>query len=190
MKKEKSPMKKTDIFLIILGVFIVIGLAIGATYAFWKRDFTQEASNTGTVSCLKMTFTENTNAINLTGIYPVSDEVGRKNTPYTFTLKNECNQNANYTVSLETLAGTTLDAAYLAAVLDDGEVTKLSAYPVGTTVLSDSLESRILTQGKLLSKGSVTYNLRLWMPSDVTSTTAMSKGYFGKIIVTGTVAED
>ena len=104
-------MKKKTIMIAII-ILLVLSVAIGISYAYWVLNLNQDSKNIVSTKCLNITFTEG-DAINLQKTYPMDDEEGSKLTPYTFTLKNECSDKANYQINLETLVESTLDINYV-----------------------------------------------------------------------------
>ena len=77
-------MKKKYIFLMI--VFLL--LFIGASYALWVQDLYQTDENLMATSCFNITM-EQANTIGIQNAYPITDESGRKLTPYTFKITNK-----------------------------------------------------------------------------------------------------
>lgn len=92
--------KKVIVTLLVIFVIVLIG----TSYALWQLTFTQNGTNVITTGCLKLTLTEETEAINLTDVTPTSDVVGKKLDPFTFTLENVCTTEASYVVNLETVS--------------------------------------------------------------------------------------
>ena len=93
--------KKSNILILrylLLGIFALIGVS----YAVWQLTFTQTESNVVTTGCFKVEFTDE-NPITFGESYPISDEEGKSITPYTFTLTNTCDNEANYYINLETI---------------------------------------------------------------------------------------
>ena len=76
---------------IYYGLLITLVVFMGVSYAWFRLKLTQTNSNViGTRTCLDATFTEETSKITLSDAFPISDEDGLKQTPFTFTLKNNC----------------------------------------------------------------------------------------------------
>ena len=106
--------------------------------------------------------------ISLENAYPISNEKGKKLTPFSFTVTNTCDIFASYTVSLESLKGTTLSSKFLNAMINNEEIKKLSDYEITDTVNTGSIESHILAKGSLGSGDSEDYTLRVWIDYDTT----------------------
>ena len=91
--------KSKVITLTIIGVLLAMSVLIGVSYSLWRITLTQETSNILTASCFDVTFTEDNN-ISLQNAYPLYDEDGKKLTPYTFTIQNNCEAYATYNIQL------------------------------------------------------------------------------------------
>ena len=133
---------KKKVILIVIIILLVLSVSIGMSYAYWLLNLNQDSKNVMSTKCLNITFTEG-DAINLQKTYPMEDEEGKKLTPYTFTLKNECNDAANYQINLETLTGSTLDINYLKVKLNN-TISVLGSNTAVTKTLSNAIDSRML----------------------------------------------
>ena len=59
---------------VIVTLFVMFAVVlIGTSYALWQLTLTQEGTNVITTGCLKLTLTDDTDAINLTDATPTSD---------------------------------------------------------------------------------------------------------------------
>ena len=181
MKEKLNKQHMTLVF----GIICVVGLlVVGISYAWWRLSFVQDKANTAVSKCLKLELANQSNEINLTNMYPISDEEGRALTPFTFTLKNTCSMSAKYTLNLEMLEGTTLNSNYLAVLVNNKDIKLLSSYNTATTVVKGSTESRTLDTGILTPNGSKDYSISLWMDKSVTlSDDAQNKVFKSKVVV-------
>ena len=173
-------MKKKTIMIAII-ILLVFSVAIGISYAYWILNLNQDSKNIVSTKCLNVTFTEG-DAINLQKTYPMDDEEGSKLTPYTFTLKNECNDKANYQINLETLTDSTLDINYVKVKLND-EISVLGSNTAVTKTLDNAIDSRMLETGILNANETKTFTLNVWLSYDAPNET-MNKSFEGKITVT------
>ncbi len=171
--------KKTIIISII--ILLVLSAAIGISYAYWALNLNQDSKNVVSTKCLNISFTEG-DAINLQKTYPMEDEEGKKLTPYTFNLKNECNDKANYQINLETLTGSTLDINYVKVKLNN-TISILGSNNAVTKTLDNAIDSRMLETGTLNAKETKSYTLNIWLSNDAPNET-MNKSFEGKITVT------
>ncbi len=108
--------KKT--ILIILGILLVLAI-IGTSYAWWTTSAFQTGENAIISNCLKLHIVDETHAIHLKNAFPISDEEGERLEPYTFTVENECDIPADYSIALEMLNATELNSNYLKYELND-----------------------------------------------------------------------
>ena len=195
MKRIKDLTKKDKIkYFVILSLLIL--LIIGTTYALLKLIGKQEDVNLVETGCFDVTMTNQENAINLDNAFPLTDEQGRTLTPFTFTLKNNCDLTASYNVNLEVLSGSTLSSAYVATLVNNGTINTLGDLPKTDTTIKGSIESRTIYKGILAPGLSVDIGVSIWIDEDVTisdnventtlkskvvvvSTPYLSKGYTG-----------
>ncbi len=176
--------KKNNVLLI--GLILILVLAIGLSYGYYLLSKVQENNNIAGSKCFNLEFTNEKNAINLDNMYPISDEEGRKLTPYSFTITNTCDMLDGYTVNMEMLEGTTLNSKYLDVMINNEEIKLLTNYESTNTVIAGSTESRILAKGTLAYNDSVDYTVRFWMDKDVEDTESMNKLFKSKIVISAT----
>ena len=180
--------------LLGIGVLLAICLIIGVSYAYWRLVLHQTGENEVASSCFSITLTNEQNAINLQKAYPILDEEGKELTPYTFTVKNNCDAYASYSVNLELLETileeNRLSSGFIKVMLDESTPTVLNTNTSVTPTLDNAYEAYELTTGYLDANASVTYNLRLWMDQDVTvSDNAMNKQLESKITITASYVD-
>ena len=185
---EKESKKKPG--LVFLSLCLIGIVAIGVSYAWWRFKAMQTLENTAISKCLKLELKNESDAISITNMYPISDEEGRKLTPYTFTLTNTCTVAAAYKLNMEMLEGTTLNSKYVAVMVNDADIKLLSSYDEATTVIDNSTESRTLDTGILIPNGSKDYSVSIWMDKSVTlEDDAQNKVFKSKIIVNAEATE-
>ena len=184
----KDKLNNKNIIIIVIVLLLILG--IGFSYAWWRYTVIQDKTNVGISKCFKLELANQANEINLTNMYPITDEEGRKLTPYTFTLKNTCSVSAKYSLNMEMLEGTTLNSNYLAVLVNNKDIKLLSSYNTATTVISGSTESRTLDTGTLAPNGSKDYRISLWMDKSVTlSDDAQNKVFKSKVVVDAVATE-
>lgn len=176
---------KSRILLISTIIIFILTIFIGTSYSLWQTINKQDSVNTATTKCFNVEITSQKNSISLENAYPISNEKGKKLTPFSFTITNTCDIFASYTVSLESLKGTTLSSKFLNAMINNEEIKKLSDYEVTDTVNDGSIESHILAKGSLGSGDSEDYTLRVWIDYDTTmeDLNNETKTFKSKIIV-------
>ena len=69
---EKNDSK--EILFSILGIFILVILVIGISFAAFSFSQTGEKTNTITTGTISMTYSEQDNGINLVNALPITDE--------------------------------------------------------------------------------------------------------------------
>ena len=180
-------MMKNKRILYFCGVLVFMALmGIGLSYAYFRYGKVQDNNNIAGSKCFKLELSNAKNEINLTNMYPISDEEGRKLTPYSFTITNTCDMLAGYNVNIEMLAGTTLNSKYLDLMVNNEEIKLLFKYEETKTVIDGSTESRVIAKGTLGYNDSVDYTVRFWMDKDVEDVDSMNKYFASKIVVVAT----
>ena len=215
MKKINLKFNKENILPItLISVLIFIFLMViftGVSYAYWQKNYAQKSTNKIKSGCFSFELTDE-NPINLANTYPMSETDAMKNTPYTFTITNNCSIDMYYNVTLNTTGSSDLDN-YLDYKLVDENGNTVGPKIIGNTNKYDEynnytytdennntyniLNSYILTSGSLtkatmnsdnssvVSKGqSKTYKLYIWMDESVEDLSTMGKSFTGKVIVT------
>ena len=184
----KDKLNNKNIIITVIVLLLILG--IGFSYAWWRYTVIQDKTNVGVSKCFKLELANQANEINLTNMYPITDEEGRKLTPYTFTLKNTCSVSAKYSLNMEMLEGTTLNSNYLAVLVNNKDIKLLSSYNSTTTVISGSTESRTLDTGVLQANSSKDYSISIWMDKSVTlSDDAQNKVFKSKVVVDAVATE-
>ncbi len=182
MKKNKN-----IIIASIITILIVGGLT--ATYAYLSVGGKQERGNTFSSGCLNISIENESNAISLNNVYPITDVEGLANTPYTFTIKNTCSTSTNYQINLESLnqVSNTLDDDYIKVALSsdtsDNVISLLKDNPSITPSISEAYQANNLYTGTINGNTSKTYNLRIWIDYDTTVEQGSEKVYSSKINV-------
>ena len=199
MNHEVNEENKKKRLKLYYGLLITVLCIIGVSFAWFRLTRTQTNSNViGTRSCLDTTLTEETSEIILTDAFPISDADGLKQTPFTFTLTNNCDNYVKVTIALVSDYRTSTDTSYLK---DDYVKTNLSSK--GTTDGSSAILSSFTlgevdtdTQGYILqttglkNKEAKSFDLRLWLNSETTNEQGLNKTWSGKIVISIVAAEE
>ncbi len=189
--KDIFKSNKVVVFAIVSMFILTIG---SVTMAYFTPLITEGNifSTTGTVdtNAPDITFTEISGAIDLSGTYPMTDEVGMQTTPYSFSItNNETEDKVKYQVILETKSGNTLDNTLVSTSL--GGV--LSENESVTPMTSGYTNAYVIYEGKLAKSGSgnnsVTHDLRIWINEAGNLDNAQNKTWYGKIVIKASVAE-
>ena len=174
---------RTFIYIGIIGILIISCSCL--TYAIFTTTISQEGTNNiSTVSCINLTFSNTQNSIKLENTYPMTDERGMKNTPYTFTLTNNCRAPLTVSLGFEVNNSSTLSSSYVKTYFENSS-TNFTNYLSKLSTM-DSLNGGVAY--KLLDDffpvdGSKTYKLRLWLSEEVSESQASGKILSGKIII-------
>ena len=174
------------------GLLVTVLCIIGVSFAWFRLYLSQREDNTlASRTCFNTTLTEDTSKISLTDAFPISDEDGLKQTPFTFTIKNNCNSYVKVYITIDSTYRESANTSYL-----KDNYMKVNISPKGTTTgKSVILGSQTLTDLENNKKGYIiintglkaneekSYDLRIWMDSAVTTEQGLNKNWAGKIVV-------
>ena len=174
------------------GMLITVLCIIGVSFAWFRLYLSQSENNTiASRTCFSTTLTEDTEKIALTDAFPLTDTDGLKETPFTFTIKNNCASYVKAYITIDSEYRTSTSSSYLS----DNYI-KVNLSPSGTTsnpsvilggqTLTDIDNSRkgyILNNVYLKANEEKTYDLRIWMDAAVTVDQGLNKSWAGKIVV-------
>ena len=179
---------KKDIMFVGVSICLLILLGIGLSYSMWNMRVSQDTDNViSTTDCFDITLANQSNAIKLDNAYPITDTKGKTLTPFTFSIKNVCDTAVAYTVSLESLEGTTLASNYLKVMVNNNEPLLLNSLSTTDVVNTTSIESRILDTGTLFKNNTKEYSIRLWIDYNTTldDLNNETKALKSKVIIKG-----
>ena len=193
MQKYKKRM------LVLSAMLLVVVLLSGISYAIFTSFSSQTDANTLAASCMDLDF-NGQNEINLTNTYPISDGEALEGTPYTFTIKNKCDNYIEYYVIASVInTSNILDSKYVkVSLLGDNDLTSSPITDLEAISTPQSLSGYNIVNNYILKKGdaiskdeSRTFNYRMWINGDMqsswTSEDVENKNYQVKISVVGTV---
>ena len=124
--------KKVKFYSALLVTVLCI---IGVSYAWFRLYLSQSESNRISArTCFDTTLTEDSAKISLDGAVPESDEKGLTETPFTFTLKNNCTGYIRAYITIDSAYRTSTSTSYL----KDNKI-KVNISPTGTTLNPSSL---------------------------------------------------
>ena len=179
------------VLLIVIGLMLMGSIAIGISYSFWKSTTSQKSTNKITSSCLDITLSDTSGAINLQNAYPLTDAEAADLTPYQFKITNNCETNIIFNINLEVMGmDNKLNSNYVALSFNEGNKEILGNKTSVTPTYKDdnytAVEAYNLINNVLLNKNEEkTYTLKLWINESVTTNDAMNKRFLSKINVTG-----
>lgn len=171
--------------IIIIGALVI---TVSVSYAIWQMTHIATKSNVVKTGCFSTEFSEGSNSINLNNTIPISDEAGKLQTPYEFTIKNTCSVTANFEVALDTLSTTTLANNQIKIDINDDTKT-LTDFSSGTSTIEGALGSFVLYTSSLAPEATKTFNLRLWLDENASAETSQNKTYEGKIVIHSTATQ-
>ena len=186
--------------MLILCIMLTVVLMItGVSYAIFTSYTSQSDANTLAASCMDLEF-NGQNEINLLNTYPISEGEALEQTPYTFTIKNNCDNYIEYYVIASVISTTNkVDSKYVkVSLLGDNDLNGAVINTLESIATPQSLSKYNITENYILKRGdgitkdeSRTFNFRMWLNSnnsDIwTSEDVEGKDYQVKISVVGTV---
>ena len=186
--------------MLILCIMLAVVLMItGVSYAVFTNYSSQTDANTLAASCMDLEF-NGQNEINLLNTYPISEGEALEQTPYTFTIKNKCDNYIEYYVIASVISTTKkIDSKYVkVSLLGDNDLNGTVINILESISTPQSLSKYNITENYILKRGdgiskdeSRTFNFRMWLDSnnkDVwTREDIEGKDYQVKISVVGTV---
>ena len=109
--------KRITIIIALVGVLLIS--VVGTSFALFEKTATQTGENTiTTLNCLDVSISGGTE-ITLNAAYPIKDGEGVLQTPYTFTITNNCTQFVGVKLGVEFEDDTSdIDASYIKAVIN------------------------------------------------------------------------
>ena len=186
--------------MLILCIMLAVVLMItGVSYAVFTSYSSQTDANTLAASCMDLEF-NGQNEINLLNTYPISEGEALEQTPYTFTIKNKCDNYIEYYVIASIISTTNkVDSKYVkVSLLGDNDLNGIVINTLESISTPQSLSKYNITENYILKRGdgiskdeARTFNFRMWLDSsnkDIwTSEDIEGKDYQVKISVVGTV---
>ena len=181
------------------GLLITVLCIIGVSFAWFRLYLSQTENNTiASRTCFNTTLTEDTSKISLTDAFPITDEDGLKQTPFTFTIKNNCNSYVKVYITIDSTYRESTNTSYL-----KDNYMKVNISPKGTTNgksvilanqtltdLENNKKGYIIINTGLKASEEKSYDLRIWMDSTVTTEQGLNKSWSGKIVVESNAAEE
>ena len=188
MNNENNKKRLTLYYSLLVTIICIIGVSFA-----WFRLYLSQSNNNviSTRNCFDTTLTEENSKIELTDAFPISDEDGLKQTPFTFTLKNNCSSYVKAYITIYSTNRTSTDASYL-----KDDYLKVNISPKGTTKNSSLIlgeqsltnleadkEGYMIIDTGLNANEEKSYDLRIWMDSETSLEAGLSKNWAGKIVV-------
>ena len=185
--------------LIYVGILFCLISLVGVSYAVFNGYASQSSTNSLAATCVELVFSGE-NSVNLTNVYPINTAEGLKTTPYTFKIKNNCDNYMQYTIVASVINTTNvLDSKFVRIALDGDDVlspTNISVLKKINTPASLSgysiKENFVLSETMGISKNEEkNFKFRMWLDGDSsetwTSEQVEGKNYQVKISVVAAV---
>ena len=199
MNRELNIDNKKKRLKLYYGLLITVLCIIGVSFAWFRLYLSQNENNTlASRTCFNTTLTEDTSKISLTDAFPITDEDGLKQTPFTFTIKNNCNSYVKVYITIDSTYRESTNTSYL-----KDNYMKVNISPKGTTTgksvilanqtltdLENNKKGYIIVSTGLKANEEKSYDLRIWMDSTVTTEQGLNKSWSGKIVVESNAAEE
>lgn len=180
MSKNKD---NSRIILIIIFIIILIIAVIGVSYAAIFYSKTGEKINTVTTGTLMMSYSENSNGINLVDAVPMSDEVGKSLSEerqyFDFSVSATINENSNVMLNyiitaVKDVSSNLPDNAikvYLTDVTSGAETQVLAPTNVSLLPITDNISDApngqyILLNSNFNKTETRQYRLRMWIDNN------------------------
>ncbi len=185
-KKKKGLLSSFERKLVLM-ILITIVISGATTYGFFYSVKTQSGENTLNTSCFDVSFEEG-NSIRLANAISMSDASGQKVSPYTFTMQNTCDTEANYYVILSSKIGS-FSSNFINISLNKENISTLSNNKQNNVVPVDDGygDSYIISSGSLKKDETITLDLRVWVNSTTTYEDVAGKTWEGLVRVINTV---
>ena len=201
--EEKNKLRKSSSLLLILVLLLLI--VIGGTYAFYTQTIAGTEENVIRAANLKLTLSEEASSgIDLDKAIPVSDATGEKNTPFTFTLKNDGDKESKYTIYLEDIASaksgsvtvtpeTRMQDAgvkfFFTSTNTNGQKHTVDKAALLNTLTTKTEGKRILEEGTILPGSTYEYTLKLWITENATMEQVNGKIFAAKLNIEATFSD-
>ena len=185
----KSKENKIKIYT---GLLITVICIIGISYA-WFRLYLRQSENNKIASrnCFSTSLTEDSAKIDLIDAVSMYDEEGLEETPFTFTIKNNCSGYVKAYITIDSQYRDSSSSSYL-----KDNFVKVNLSPKGTTnspsvILTDknlidldnNRKGYLIVDAGLNSNEERSFDLRIWIDSETTTSDGLNKTWLGKIVV-------
>ncbi len=195
---EENIRKKYDRAAKIIGIIIGILFVLGISYAVFRTVTKGEQDSVISAGKLDVRIENEQDEITLENAFPITEEEGKKQTPYTFDVVNEGTINAEYDLYIEideSVSTLPVDVVrYYLTVEEDGTEKNVTLF---SKTISE--EDAIEKDGKKLYKidnkyldttKSNHYKLYLWIDEEATTEQAVNKRFEAKVSIEATQLYD
>ena len=174
--------KKMNLKLSIL-IALILVIIVTISYGAFLSKRVQINDNEILSSCFSTTLTNESASINLTKTIPMSDEEGVLTIPYTFTINNTCDLDAEYYIIISSTSSS-FSSNYVKYKYNSDIVRVLGEVPANTQNIDSGYNDSRLIAGGILNHGdSITSNIRLWLSDSVNYNDVASSSWSGQVKV-------
>lgn len=183
MNEEKSNGKKSEVFLSLIGVFILILAVVGISYAVWTKSFRGTKENSLKTGYVSFTYSEADNSyISIENAIPISDKQGKELNgernvfDFSVSASSKGNNRIRYDIFAEPVGNNTLPEKSLKIYLTDQNDNPIEGYNGKTVPLYSDLKKynyngknkyKLIYSSNLTKENpSKKYRLRIWLSSD------------------------
>ena len=182
INKIKRSLKNNKRKVIII-LFVLLIVIIGISYAWLKMTVFGQKDVGIVVGNIDLVLNEPGEGIQLVNTIPTYDDEGKKESPYTFSLKNESKIDLYYTISLvddeEALSNCRTTDGSACKLLDPRDIRY--ELKLGNKTFTESLsDSSIINYGVIGVDEIINGELRVWLNINATNE-AMGKVFLGKL---------
>jgi len=167
----KNLARKYNIYIGI-GIIAMLGALVFITYALFFRTAVQNSTNlVSSLSCVEVDFISETPSINIDAAYPKTNQEGSNLSPYTFTVKNECNSYIEYQVVATVInQPNKVQDNYVKFKIDNQQpklITQASETDASAHLPGINIhKSYSITGGTLSQNQEQTYDFRMWLDGE------------------------
>ena len=186
-------MRKSRKILVVVAIIGLIITLAGMSYAYIKVRKNQDSINSmSMLRCLGVDYFDETNAVSLDNVYPVSDEEGMKTPIYKFKVTNKCNTKIYAKINLETLTlDNLIDLKHVKVWFNNknlneakiGILNNENIFTRETKTLAEAEQSNNLMEINMGEYESEEFELRIWLDEATTWEEGKNTSYAGKITV-------
>lgn len=181
MNEERTNNRKSEVFLSLIGVFILLLAVLGISYAVWSKSFKGTKENSLTTGNVSFTYSEAENSyILIENAIPISDRQGKKlngeRNVFDFNVSTTSSNTIKYDIFAEPVGKNTLPEKSLKIYLTDQKDNPVEGYNGETVPLYSDLKNYNYNgnnKNKLIYSSHLTngnknkkYRLRIWLSSD------------------------
>ena len=191
------------ILLSVISILIVVTIVLGVTYSFMQANIdSSSVTEVSLSSCAKITLSDTGASINLNNTNPISKNRALQTTPYTFTVTSSCESYVGFNLYLATLNTNTLVDSSIHYIITRNGSKDILAEGIlsdATNALSEftsddqnqlniGINGTFGTIYRLYNddiplQGEVSYDLYLYVDSEVTDASTMGKTFNAGIAV-------